>query len=306
MSIEYHRTMLADTRRNHAFAEAIRRSITPGKTSVIDIGSGTGVLALFALRAGAREVIAIEQAEIIELAAQILHANGGEAIELYAASSFEIDLPAVDLIISETLGNYAYEENILEIINDARRMLKPNGQIIPRRIRQYLVPVINEALYQELTTWQHVGFDLDLSAAQGMSLNNIYVRSLKASDLLDGGRSAQCWDEADLLQQNASQRQGCGRWMIEHPVTLYGIALWWQADLIDTLTLSTSPLDPPSHWEQLYLPLLTPIAVVAGDQLICEIDSDTELESGALLRWQITVHHHDGRTSQQLMDMRQG
>ena len=50
MLIEFHRTMLADAVRNAAFHEALRRVIVPGRTTVADIGCGTGLLAFMASR----------------------------------------------------------------------------------------------------------------------------------------------------------------------------------------------------------------------------------------------------------------
>ena len=56
MRIEYHRTLIADRVRLEAFHEALKRLITPGKTTVADIGTGSGVLAIMAAKLGARRV----------------------------------------------------------------------------------------------------------------------------------------------------------------------------------------------------------------------------------------------------------
>ena len=47
--------MIADRTRMHAFAEAMRRVITPGSV-VIDLGAGPALFALLACRFGARRV----------------------------------------------------------------------------------------------------------------------------------------------------------------------------------------------------------------------------------------------------------
>ena len=54
-----HRGYLADVARLRAFERAIQLAVSPGD-SVLDLGSGTGVLGLFALRAGARHVYAVD------------------------------------------------------------------------------------------------------------------------------------------------------------------------------------------------------------------------------------------------------
>ena len=56
MRIEYHRTLLADRVRNAAFHEALRRVIVKGKTTVADIGAGTGFLGFLAAKLGAKRV----------------------------------------------------------------------------------------------------------------------------------------------------------------------------------------------------------------------------------------------------------
>ena len=47
-----------------------------------------------------------------------------------------------------------------------------------------------ERLYRELAAWDSVGFGLSFAPAKAMSLNNIYVRWLEASDLLGSGAAA--------------------------------------------------------------------------------------------------------------------
>jgi len=181
MRIEYHRTLIADTARNEAFFRALKSVIEPGKTVVADIGAGTGLLGLMASKLGAKDVFLFETAEVAGVAAQVLKANKAKRCHLIPCHSTEFDDKlAVDVIVSETLGNYALEENIIATLADARqRFLKPGGTIIPSRIAQYVAPVTAPRIDQELRAWQRVGHGLDLAPAQAMTLNNAYVRLLK-------------------------------------------------------------------------------------------------------------------------------
>ena len=231
MRIEYHRTLIADAVRNAAFERALAAVIKPGETTVADIGAGTGLIALMAARLGAREVFLYEAAEVAGVAAKILKANRVRNCHLFPCHSTEMENPPkVDVVVSETLGNYPFEEHIIETLNDARaRFLKPKGTIIPRRLEQLVAPVVSDRIDRELSAWDAAGFDL--AAAKAMSLNNIYVRALAAKELLEGGASARVWDEIDFGKENRTSRKGEAAWRLKAPATIYGFATWWRAEL---------------------------------------------------------------------------
>ncbi len=75
MLIEFHRSMLADGVRNAALHAALQRVIVPGVTTVADIGTGTGLIALMASRLGAKTVHCYEHGDVIELAQQLAQRN---------------------------------------------------------------------------------------------------------------------------------------------------------------------------------------------------------------------------------------
>ena len=75
--LDWHRELQADRHRVLAFRQAVREAVSPGDV-VVDIGTGTGPLALPAVGAGATRVYAIERGEIIVLARQIARQNGLE------------------------------------------------------------------------------------------------------------------------------------------------------------------------------------------------------------------------------------
>ena len=295
MRIEYHRTLIADRVRNEAFGRALAAVIKKGETTVADIGAGTGLLALMAARLGAREVFLYEAAEVAGVAAKALKANGARNCHLFPCHSTEmVDPPKVDVVVSETLGNYAFEEHIIETLADARRrFLKPGGTLIPRRVEQYVAPVIGDRIHRELSAWDATGFDL--SAAKAMSLNNIYVRTIPEKDLLDAGASAVAWDAIDFVSDNRSSRRGEAGWKLKSAATIYGFATWWTAELAPGIALSTAPGAPRTHWEQLYFPLLSPIEAKAGETVGIALRSRTSREAGTHVAWTATRRDGKGR-----------
>jgi len=307
MRIEYHRTLIADKSRNEAFYRALSKVITPGETIVADIGAGTGLLGLLASKLGARQVYLYEMGEVAGVAQDIVRANGAQRCEVIPCHSREmIDPPKVDVIVSETLGNYAFEENIISTLNDAReRFLKPDGIIVPAGVEQFVSPVIAPRIDNELRIWEDVGFDMDMSRAQLMSLNNVYVRKLRAEELLDP--LGVVWDSVDFFRKEKASRKGEARWQIGKALTIYGLCVWWRAQLVEGVVLSTGPSAPASHWEQLYFPMVRPVEAGMGDLIVASIRSRSLEETGTHLAW--SVSHLDAagkRISRQAMDLDQG
>lgn len=140
-----------------------------------------------------------------------------------------------------------------------------------------------------------------------MSLNNAYVRVLQPGELLDGGKAAVAWDKADFAKDSKSNRKGEAQWRVAKPQTVYGFATWWEAQLATGITLSTSPLSARTHWEQLYFPLLKPLALAAGETATLSLRSTSSQEGGTHLSW--TATHQDAKGKQlarQSLDLDKG
>ena len=128
--------MLHDDRRTGDYLAALAAAVRPGDV-VLDIGTGSGVLAVAAARAGARRVYAVEASDIAEVAERVFAANGvTDTVTLVPGWSREIELPEpADLLVAEIIGNEPLEEEILETTLDARRrLLKPDARLIPHTL----------------------------------------------------------------------------------------------------------------------------------------------------------------------------
>lgn len=312
MRIEYHRTLIADGVRNAALFAALKQLIRPGESIVADIGAGTGLLAVMASRLGAKAVYLYEAAETAAVAAKVIRANRLKNCELFACRSTEFaDPPQADVVVSETLGNYAIEEDIIETMADARaRHLKPGGALIPSHIVQHIAPVTSPRFDTELRAWDRVGEGLpiaiDLAPARTLSLNNIYVRTIAPADLLGADAAAE-WDRIPLGTDQGSTRKGEAAWTMRSAETIYGLALWWTAQLAPGVLLSTAPEAPATHWEQLYLPFLEPVRAGQGETLTASIRSCTTHEAGTTIRWTASLKGKDGaERCRQSMDLEKG
>jgi SAM-dependent methyltransferase len=309
MRIEYHRTLLADCVRNTAFHEALRRVIVKGETTVADIGAGTGFLGFLAAKLGAKRVDLYESQDIAAVARTLLRRNRLPNCRIAEVHSTDVAEPdRVDVVVCETLGNYPFEENIIATLEDARqRFLAPSGIIIPKSVEQFACPVTAERYWRELAAWDQVGYGLDFAPAKTMSLNNIYVRTFEAADLLAGGSIAKAWDRLSFARRNKTTRTGEAAWRMERATVVYGLALWWAAEIVEGVGLSTGPLDAKTHWEQLYLPALEPIRVGAGQTLTARVRSTTSYERGTNLAWTLAVSDAGGReVLRQALDLEKG
>ena len=136
---QWHIPMMNDLPRNEAYLKALEANVTKA-THVLEIGTGSGLLAMIAARCGAkRKVLTCEVVPTVaKMARKIIRDNGYEdLVSVLNKRSTEIeigvDMPCkADVIVSEILSNEFLGEGVLETIEDARsRLLAPGGIMIP-------------------------------------------------------------------------------------------------------------------------------------------------------------------------------
>ena len=285
MSIEFHRRMLADRVRHDAFRAALAQAIKPGSSTVADIGAGTGVLAFFARELGAREVWLYDPGAALELAEIVAPRNSVDGLRFVHGRSLDVaDPQRVDAVVAEVLGNFAYEEDVLETLRDAQRFLASEGTLIPASVVQWVARVVTDPFELGLRSWRSVDFGLDWSDAERISRNNMYVYAIEPNDLIED--TARSWDSLDFRGPIESRRAGNVQWQPQRACEIYGFALWWDCTLAPGVILSTSPYHARTHWDQIYLPLLEPLATEPGDEVALHLASETGGDEGGIdVRW---------------------
>lgn len=139
----YHERLLRDEVRNVLFHKALKRVVNKD-SRVLDIGAGSGVWAIMAAKFGAKKVVAIEgDSSLIPLIQAHAAENGvADKVEVINGISTEIKLRGrFDVIVSETIGNQAFDEAIIPTMIDAKkRFLAPGGVMIPQTVELVAAP----------------------------------------------------------------------------------------------------------------------------------------------------------------------
>lgn len=132
---------LKDEPRTLAFREAIEAVVRSGMR-VVDVGSGTGILSLFAAAAGASEVHAVEIDPMLAAALrQTVERNGfGDVIRVVEADAAAAELPAADVVIAELIDTALLDELQVPVLNSLRDrgVITDATRVIPGAYRTYL------------------------------------------------------------------------------------------------------------------------------------------------------------------------
>ena len=266
---DVHIRMLNDYRRTASFQAALFETVTPDDV-VVDVGTGTGVLAATAALAGARHVYAIERtSNMPKLAKRFFEANGvADRITIIEGSSTEIELPEkADIMISEIVGNDPLAENIIPTTNDAvQRLLKPNARLIPGRLKIFALPVTvpGELLNKQLFTPELVRkwksqYALDFSTyAQTCSRQNYHtlINTFIARDWPRLAGPVMVAD-IDLHDEPTEFLETHNVFEVAHSGTLNGILIFFEIQLSKTMEFTIHPDEatPENNWaSKLWIP----------------------------------------------------
>uniref|UniRef100_A0A1B0EXA7 Protein arginine N-methyltransferase domain-containing protein n=1 Tax=Phlebotomus papatasi TaxID=29031 RepID=A0A1B0EXA7_PHLPP len=143
----WHFRMLNDSIRSYIYEGVISSKIQKGYDTVLNLGTGTGLLAIYAFRGKAKNIVTCETSEVMtSIARKVFDANGMQEIEVLGKNSREIgegDLRdgKPKLIVTEILDCGVFGEEILEtLIHAKEQLLADGGQILPHEVSVTVAP----------------------------------------------------------------------------------------------------------------------------------------------------------------------
>jgi type I protein arginine methyltransferase len=293
---EVHRTMIRDRVRTEAFRRAIESVVRPGDV-VLDVGAGSGILSLFAARAGAARVFAVERTTIAVLARVLAAANGvADIVHVIQGDVLDIELPGrVDVIVSEWLGGFGIDEGMLAPVIAARdRWLKPGGVMIPCSVTAWTALADDRYSGEMVEFLRARPYGLELGELAEITVNEICYsgtfRHLTAADRRSEP-SALWTTDADVISLGQAQAPQEAETLLH--VRDYGtanaLALWFSAELAPGISLSVGPGDPPTHWGMTTAPLRWPVTLTPGMVVRARVRTAPARPMGTWTRWAIAL-----------------
>ena len=267
---DYHHSMLVDRLRTESFLRAIVNTVKPGDV-VIDIGTGTGLLSVFAATAGAKKVYAIEHEPIVEVAREVARANGvDDRIEFVVGKSTEIELPELgDVLITETIGNAAFDEGILTWVADARkRLLKTEARLIPRQVSLICALLELPRDHSDIERLSSALYPFDLSPLRHLIVNRLAWDELSVVSVVSSPRLT---IEADLYDSPTSV-SGSSVLVSRRDATVHAVGVWFKAFIAEGVSLTNAPPSQLPSWNQGVVMLEKPLELLAGDEVRVNIE----------------------------------
>lgn len=255
--------------RTKSYEEAILRNAATlsGKT-VLDLGCGSGILSMFCSKAGAAQVISIDQSEIIYKAMDICRANGIDNVKLVKGrlEDTEIGVDKVDVIVSEWMGYFLLFEGMMDSLIYARdRHLKEGGLLLPNRCNMSLVALGDESRHKELVGFWDDVYGFDMRSLQPEVLKDGSVEICNAKWILT---EPNVIADIDLM---TATTESCNftydfklKVVTDGKVTCFVGYFDTFFELPHRVEFSTGPQATPTHWKQTAFYLKDVVPVSAG------------------------------------------
>ena len=266
--------MLKDRIRTGTYQDAIKNNPDVFKDKIVlDIGSGTGILSIFAAKAGAKHVYGIEFADIADYANEIIKKNKlNDKITIIKSKVEEVNLPVekVDIIISEWMGYFLLYESMLDTVLYARdKWLNKDGYMLPDHATITLAG-IEDTDYKasKVNFWENV-YGVDMSCFKNAVIAEPLVDVCPKK--LINSSSCRILD-IDLYTVKKEDLDFSSKYEITFTTDndrFSGLVAWFDTGftkLTNKFNLTTSPYHKSTHWSQTIFYTKNDLKVNKGDK----------------------------------------
>jgi len=240
---------------------------------VLDVGCGTSILSMFAVKAGAKHVIGVDMSTIIEKAKEIVEVNGmSDKITLLQGKMEEVELPfpKVDIIISEWMGYFLLYESMLDTVLYARdKYLASNGLIFPDKATIFMAGIEDgEYKDEKIGFWDNV-YGFDYSPLKHTALTEPLVDTVEIKAVVTDPTAVLTLDLYTCTTKDLA---------FASPFTLdvrrndfvHALIAWFDIDFTachKPIRFSTGPHTKYTHWKQTVFYLREVLTVQQGEQI---------------------------------------
>lgn len=277
-----HEELLKDHVTTSSYQQAILQNAHLFRDKVVlDVACGLGVCAMFAVKAGARKVIALStQPELLAMAQKIAAQNGfGSDVLTFlcgTASTLEqlpCGLQEVDIIVSNWMGYFMmYESRLAEVVSARDRWLKAAGGLMfPSRAKLYCALLEDAKYKQQHFEYFNEVWGFDFSDMKAAAVEEPVVNTFHQDQIIT---SPACILNLDLYScqvdhcfQMASNFQvSCKREGLAH-----GVLCWFEVRFDSChkpIAFATGPESPATCWKQTAFCFQDPpVPVRAGEKI---------------------------------------
>jgi protein arginine N-methyltransferase 1 len=248
-------SLLGQRSRLNKFRQAIQEVVKVGDY-VVDIGTGSGVFAILAAKAGAGRVTAIEiNPESLQYAKRAAQMNGVEQVIEFVEGNFSEFVPdeKADVVICEMLSSMMLvEQQIPASFHAIEKILKPGGVILPQEVTVCIVPV------ECVEIWERFQYeDLQFPRVVQTATHDA-TRDLAEMEILE------TFNLSNLKQDNTVDKTL--HFITVEKGTIHGLVGVFESKLFGDIELKME-----DGWKQLFIPLTLPIKVTIGETITIRI-----------------------------------